>query len=383
MLSIRTTLCLGLLLPLVNSYISPSFGVVGVISVHRSLVASNSALHNSASSDFTPSELKSIKKSTLINIANKLNLSTAGTKIQLIDRLKKHVDESEASFDVDSLLSSHSPSPSSGLSSKVAIEVPPSESPSIPSPSTSFDFTYDKPLKTSKTSQELEKKITTILEDIIESEGYKNSQELDVTKLDVESINSLKSLCSSPSSTPLLSRIFSSLYIRCVAEDGVAGDDPSKGGGNYIKLTSLDGYITGVLKATRDKLVRDRVSRLLSTDNSGSEVAKVIEEGLGGEVCEFLKLKESQVTSDILKNLRTRVEAEMYVRNSSSGWCVRLLYDLQVLDAGLEQIIESQCGNVEKLDDFEMFVEGAGERVTERVRTAVKKVREDREKNFL
>ena len=96
MLSIRTTLCLGLLLPLVNSYISPSFGVVGVISVHRSLVASNSALFNSASSDFTPSELKSIKKSTLINIANKLNLSTAGTKIQLIDRLKKHVDESEA-----------------------------------------------------------------------------------------------------------------------------------------------------------------------------------------------------------------------------------------------------------------------------------------------
>ena len=73
----------------------------------------------------------------------------------------------------------------------------------------------------------------------------------------------------------------------------------------------------------------------------------------------------------------------MYVRNSSSGWCVRLLYDLQVLDAGLEQIIESQCGTVEKLDDFEMFVEGAGERVTERVRTAVKKVREDREKNFL
>ena len=47
-----------------------------------------------------------------------------------------------------------------------------------------------------------------------------------------------------------------------------------------------------MLKATRDKLVRDRVSRLLSTDNSGSEVAKVIEEGLGGEVCEFLKLKE-------------------------------------------------------------------------------------------
>ena len=92
MLSIRTTLCLGLLLPLVvNSYLSPPF----TSSVHRSLKASNSAL-NSASSDFTPSELKSIKKSTLINIANKLNLSTAGTKIQLIDRLKKHVDESEA-----------------------------------------------------------------------------------------------------------------------------------------------------------------------------------------------------------------------------------------------------------------------------------------------
>ncbi|GMH56709.1 hypothetical protein TL16_g02197 [Triparma laevis f. inornata] len=269
-------------------------------------------------------------------------MPSSGTKLDLFNRVSEFVRNSPNSFDVDSLLSSISGSSTEtngddpNLEAKVAIEMPPA---SIPSPSTKFDFStfqtnslrsYDTPLKSSKSSSELETKLTDLLTSILEDHFIKQSPTFDSTQIPLQTLQSIKDLSSSPSFSQILDRVFSSLYIQSVAADGINGDDFTKGGGNYSKLSAVDGYINGIIKGETDKRIRDKVSKLLTSENVGTEINLLLDSNDAKSVVEFLKLKENQVSSDILKNVRERIEAEMYVRNSESGWCLRLLYDLQV-----------------------------------------------------
>jgi len=350
---------------------------------HSSLRRPTSSLR--ATEEISPEDLTSVKKATLVTLAKALKLPSSGTKLDLFNRVSEFVQNSPNSFDVDSLLSSISGSSTDtngddpNLEAKVAIEMPPA---SIPSPSTKFDFSYDTPLKSSKSSSELETKLTDLLTSILEDHSIKQSPTFDSAQIPLQTLQSIKDLSSSPSFSQILDRVFSSLYIQSVAADGINGDDFTKGGGNYSKLSAVDGYINGIIKGETDKRIRDKVSKLLTSENVGTEINLLLDSNDAKSVVEFLKLKENQVSSDILKNVRERIEAEMYVRNSESGWCLRLLYDLQVLDEGLEGIVESQCGTVEKLDDFHQFINLAGDRVTDRVKQAVQKVKDDRNKNF-